>query len=85
MFVLFMVKYYKVGRQGIGDILRAGVTAITLLGTSMGYTIYDDWELYNVFNIMLHNHSNICTWPVSHWYTMSNILGKDPEGHGRTK
>lgn len=40
MFVLFMVKYYKVGRQGIGDILKAGMTAITLLCTSMGYNIW---------------------------------------------
>jgi len=39
MFVLFMVKYYKVGRRGIGDILRAGVTAVTLLCTSMDYNI----------------------------------------------
>jgi len=39
MFVLFMAKYYRVGRQGTGDILKAGMTAITLLYTSMGYNI----------------------------------------------
>jgi hypothetical protein len=34
-----MIEYYKVGRQGIGDILKAGVAATTSQCTSMGYNI----------------------------------------------